>query len=135
MNTQKTAALMSAYGVILLLSGGLHIILVKAFVPLEVLPCLVIGLASQGISYYMVQRTGWSFWAGLGMSLAMVLFMGWLSIDALFQFIDVLQNDPIGSLYDEGGAFFILFTVFIVSILSGLIQVMLARSNARELNN
>ena len=96
---------------------------------------LAIGLASQGISYYMVQRIGWSFWAGLGMSLAMVLFMGWLSIQALFKFIDVLQNDPIGSLYDEGGSFFVLFTVFILSILAGLIQVMLARSNARELSN
>jgi hypothetical protein len=135
MNTQKTAALMSAYGAMLLLSGVLHILLVKAFVPLEALPCLAIGLASQGISYYMVQRIGWSFWAGLGMSLAMVLFMGWLSIEALFKFIDVLQNDPIGSLYDEGGSFFVLFTVFILSILAGLIQVMLARSNARELSN
>jgi hypothetical protein len=135
MNTQKTAALMSAYGATLLLLGVLHIVLVKAFIPLEVLPCLVIGLASQGISYYMVQRTGWSFWAGLGMSLVMVIFMGWLSIDALFSFIDGLQNDRIGNLYDEGGAFFVLFTVFIVSILSGLIQVMLARSNARELSN
>lgn len=135
MNTQKTAALMSAYGAILLLSGVLHVILVKTFIPLEVLPCLIIGLGAQGISYYMLQRVGWSFWAGLAMSLVMVLFMGWLSIEALFQFIDGLQNDRIGNLYDEGGAFFILFTVFIVSILSGLIQVMLARSNARELNN
>ncbi len=140
MNTQKTAALMSAYGAILILFSILHIILVKAFVPLEALPCLVIGIASQGISYYMVQRIGWSFWAGLAMSLTMILFVGWLSIEALFRFIDVLQNDLIGSsisgaVYKEGGAFFILFTVFMVSILSGLIQVMLARSNSRELNN
>lgn len=135
MNTQKTAALMSAYGAILFLSGVLHIILVKAFVPLEALPCIVVGLGAQGISYFMLQRTGWAFWAGLGISLVMILFMGWLSIEALFQFIDGLQNDRIGNLYDEGGAFFVLFTVFMVSVLSGLIQVMLARSNARELNN
>jgi Na+-translocating ferredoxin:NAD+ oxidoreductase RnfE subunit len=135
MNTQKTAALIASYGGILLLFGVLHIILTKAFVPLEVLPCLIVGIAEQGISYYMVKRVGWSFWAGLGISGAMILLTGWLSIQSLYNFIDVLQNDPIGSLYDEGSSFFILFTVFIVSLLVGSIQVMLARSNARELSN
>lgn len=134
MNTQKTAAVVAAYGVILALLGVAYALLVELAL-IEVLICLISGIGIGIISHFMLKRQGWAFWAGLGLSFATMLIAGWRSILSLYLLVDALQNDPIGRLYDEAAAVFILFTVFLISMIAGVFQVMLARSNAKELTS
>jgi len=133
MNTQKTAALMAVYGSILIVLGVLFMLADGFQLKTEVLMTVLVGLVSLVISYFMLRRQGWSFWAGLFMSLGMIVVMGWLTLKALYQLIDMIQNDIVNP-YDDGISFLIMLSAYILSMLVGAIQVMLARSNARELN-
>ncbi len=133
MNTQKTAALIAVYSILLLILGTLHCIVADFSFDLEVVICFLIGVVSLGMSYFMIRRAGWSFWAGMTLSFGMMLFMGWRSTIALRKFIDMLQNDKLSNPYDHGTIFLIVFTAFLLSMFTGAIQVMLARSNAREI--
>jgi hypothetical protein len=135
MNTQKTAALIAFYGGFLLILSIIYIVLIGFSLTIEVSSCLIIGLFSLAASYFMLLRKGWAFWSGLSMTFLMMIILGWRSVTALFHFTDMIQNDKLNNPYDSGIAFMIIFSAFLLSTLTSAIQVMLARSNARELNN
>lgn len=134
MNTQKTAALLAVYGVFILVLGILYLIFIDLTFKLESITCILSGLLSAAASFFMLRRQGWSFWVGLIVPFVALLILAWRSLAAMFYLFDMLQNDKLGNPYDEGAAFLIVFTAFLLSTFAGFIQVMLARSNARELS-
>ncbi len=133
MNTQKTAALLAVYGSILFVLGILYLVADGFNFKIEFLLSVLIGVISSGVSYFVLHRHGWAFWAGMIIPGAMIPVMGWLSLEAFYKLIDMIQNDPVGSPYNYAVFFFILLTAYLLSIMVFAIQVMLARSNAREL--
>lgn len=133
MNTQKTAALMAVYGSMLIVLGVLYMLSDGFKLKTEVLMTVLVGIASWGISFFMLRRQGWAFWGGLFVTFGMIIVMGWLTLKALYQLIDMIQNDIAGNPYDDGISFLLVLSAYVVSILVAIIQVMLARSNAREL--
>lgn len=135
MNTQKTAALLAVYGIFTLLLGVLYMIFIDLSFKLESVTCLLAGALSAAASVFMLRRQGWSFWVGIVVPFVALLVLAWRSLTALFYLLDMVQNDKLGNPYDEGAAFLIVFTAFLVSTFAAFIQVMLARSNARELSN
>lgn len=134
MNTQKTAALLAIYGVFILLLGILYLVFIDLAFKLESITCILAGTLSAAASMFMLRRQGWSFWVGLIVPFAALLVLAWRSLTAMFYLFDMLQNDKLGNPYDEGAAFLIVFTAFMISTFAAFIQVMLARSNARELS-
>ncbi|MGB0864696.1 MAG: hypothetical protein ACPGXZ_17380 [Saprospiraceae bacterium] len=135
MNTQKTAALIAFYGGFLLVLSIIYIVLIGFNLTIEMSASLIAGLFSLSAAFFMLRRRSWAFWGGLAMSFLMIVLMGWRSVIALFHFTDMIQNDKLNNPYDSGIAFMIVFSVFLLSVLTSAIQIMLARSNARELNN
>lgn len=136
MNTQKTAALVAVYGAVSLLLGAIYLIGVNSLgLDVTSICCILTGLVTIGVSFFMLRRVGWSFWLGLILTGLMMLLMAWQSIAKLHHFIDMIQNDKVNSPYSAGEGFLIVFTIFLLSLFVGAIQIMLARSNARELNN
>lgn len=133
MNTQKSAALVATYGALLFLLAIVHFINEGFAFHYAAIVTAIIGMAMAAVSYFMLRRYGWAFWVGLVATFAMAIFMAWCAQLAMMELLDMVQNDKLGSPYDEGGSLLIFFTVFILSLFSGVIQVMLARSNEREL--
>lgn len=134
MNTQKTASLLSVFGALLILCAGLYFWN-------DIAPSLVLffalgaALACFGLAYFMLRRAGWAFMAGLIAVGLLIIFFGWQSVESFYELLDKLQNDALGSPYPKANAFLLTFTMFISALITEIIQIMLARSNSRELTS
>jgi uncharacterized membrane protein (UPF0136 family) len=120
--------LLSFYGLFLILCGILSVSFIGKKAKTALISGGTSGALSLLIAFFMSQMKGWSFIAGILLTLALVVVFAWRATKTLFALFKMIQEAD-KDLKVKGIAFLIISLMCVVSITTFAMQLVFYYSN------